>query len=403
MNVAAATQPETAARIDALVDEIFDDIVAVRRHLHRHPELGWQEFQTQRYLHDWLEERSIRARRCASTGLLVDFGPEDGERVLYRGDIDALPIAELKPADLPYLSEHPGVSHACGHDVHASVAAGVAWVLKQLADELPRGVRVAFQPAEEVVPSGAEAMIREGAANGVAAALALHVDPSRELGTVGVRIGALTSATDTFAIRIEGREGHSARPHLARDAILAASNIIQALYTLVSQRVNPLVPAVLNVGTIRGGVAKNVISGECHLEGVVRTLDLGVRDKMHAEMRELVAAVARVHGCEANILINTGAPPVMNDPELDGIVRAASADVLGEDNVRLIEFPSTGAEDFGMFGIHMPQYMLRLGVTPSGAPVHHLHTGEFDVDEEALRIALRVMCRAMIATMNHLG
>jgi amidohydrolase len=396
----AAVPERIADALDAHIEAVAPEIVRVRRHLHAHPELGWQEFETQRFLHDWLEARGVRARRCANTGLICDLGPEDAPRVLYRGDIDALPIVEAKDHDVPYASQHAGVSHACGHDVHASVAAGVAWVMQQMQDDLPAGVRVIFQPAEEVVPSGAEAMIREGAAQGVRAALALHVDPTREVGPIGVRTGVLTSATDTFSIRVVGREGHSARPHLARDANLCAANLIQALYTLISQRVNPLVPAVLNVGTMRGGVAKNVISGECVLEGVVRTLDLEVRDKMHREMREVVEAIGQVHRCDARLVITTGAPPVVNHPSLDAIIRQTAATIVGEANVMPIEFPSTGAEDFGMFGLHMPQYMMRLGVRAPGAEVHHLHTGAFDIDERAVAIALRIMTRALWSTLQ---
>ena len=171
-------------------------------------------------------------------------------------------------------------------------------------------------------------------------------------------------------IRIVGTEGHSARPHLAHDAVLASADLVRSLYTLVSQRVSPLVPAVLNVGTIQGGSAKNVIAGECLLEGVIRTLDLDVRERLHGEIRDMADAVARMHHCEAQCVINTGAPPVMNDAGLDAVVSEAAADVIGQENVQRIELPSTGAEDFGMFGIHMPTYMMRLGVRPPGGATH---------------------------------
>lgn len=388
--------------MDEIIAASVESVVALRRHLHRYPELGWQEFKTQRHLHDWLEERGMRARRCASTGLVSDVGP-DKPRVIYRGDIDALPIHEEKADDVPYVSEHDGVCHACGHDVHAAVAAGLGWVFHQLGDALPGGLRVVLQPAEEVVPSGAEAMIREGAAAGISAALALHVDPTRNVGAVGVRVGPLTSATDTFSIRIVGTEGHSARPHLAHDAVLASADLVRSLYTLVSQRVSPLVPAVLNVGTIQGGSAKNVIAGECLLEGVIRTLDLDVRERLHGEIRDMADAVARMHHCEAQCVINTGAPPVMNDAGLDAVVSEAAADVIGQENVQRIELPSTGAEDFGMFGIHMPTYMMRLGVRPPGGATHHLHTPQFDVDEAALGHAMRIMGRAALKTIDRVS
>lgn len=385
--------------LDSLIAEFVPEAIRVRRHLHANPELGWEEYETQKYLRAFLVRHGLETRDCATTGLLADVG--EGEYgVIYRGDIDALPILEEKDPGIDYVSTNPGVCHACGHDVHASVAALLAIVFKRMEGHLPGRVRFAFQPAEEVVPSGAEAMIVDGAAEGMNAALAIHVDPARDLGTVGVRVGALTSATDTFAITVTGQSGHSARPYLARDAILAAADLVYSLYTLIGQRVNPMYPAVLNVGTIEGGEAKNVIAGRVHLEGVMRTLHADVRELLHGEMRDVAEAVARVHGCSVELQLANGAPPVTNDEVLDGIVGRAAEDVLGPGTVAEIEHPSTGAEDFGMFGIRMPQYMLRVGVRAPGAPTHHLHTPRFDVDERAIGLAARVMGRAVLRTID---
>lgn len=389
---------ELEARLDQLIDELEPEAVRVRRHLHANPELGWEEFETQRFLRSFLKEQGLEPRDAASTGLIAEVGA--GEYgVIYRGDIDALPITEEKGDDVDYVSRKPGVCHACGHDVHSSVAALLAAVFKRLEPELDGRVRFLFQPAEEVVPSGAEAMIVDGAATDMNAALAIHVDPARDIGHVGRRIGPLTSATDTFSITVRGKSGHSARPYLARDAILAAADVVRSLYTLIGQRVNPMYPAVLNVGTIHGGEAKNVIAGEVFIEGVVRTLHADVRTLLHKEMRDVADSVARVHGCTVRLVMATGAPPVTNDDVLDGIVRRAAVDVLGETAVAEIEHPSTGAEDFGMFGVHMPQYMLRVGVRAPGAETHHLHTPKFDVDEAAIAIAARIMGRAVLRTL----
>lgn len=385
-------------KLDALIEKHEASALKLRRHLHAHPELGWHEFETQKHLRTWLNDLGMETRDAASTGLITEVGQGD-YGVIYRGDIDALPIFEQKPAGIDYISQNPGVCHACGHDVHASVAALLAAVFNELGPELDGRVRFIFQPAEEVVPSGAEAMIVDGAAVGINAALALHVDPTRKVGDVGVRTGALTSATDTFAIKISGQAGHSARPFLAKDAILASADVIRALYTLIGQRVNPMYPAVLNVGTIQGGEAKNVIAGEVELSGVVRTLQKEVRELLQREMREVATAAAKVHGCSVQMVLATGAPPVTNDVKLYNIVKGAAADLLGRDHIDEIDFPSTGAEDFGMFGIHMPQYMLRLGVRAPGNKVHHLHTPEFDVDERALAIGARVMGRVILRTI----
>lgn len=386
------------SRLDELISKHLADAIRVRRHLHAHPELGWQEFETQAFLRTWLNERGLVTRNAASTGLIADVGT--GEYgVIYRGDIDALPIFEEKPETVDYVSRNPGVCHACGHDVHASVAALLAAVFNEMAGDLDGKIRFVFQPAEEVVPSGAEAMIIDGAAVGMSAALAIHVDPTREFGEVGVRPGVLTSATDTFSIRIVGKAGHSARPFLANDAILAAADVIRSLYTLIGQRVNPMYPAVLNVGTIKGGEAKNIIAGSVELSGVVRTLQAEVRQLLHKEMREVAAAAAKVHGCTMQLVLATGAPPVTNDRALYELVKSTATDLLGAGKVDEIDFPSTGAEDFGMFGVHMPQYMLRVGVRSPGAPVHHLHTPQFDIDERAIQLAARVMGRAILRTI----
>ncbi len=389
-------------RLDALCASIEPDVVRIRRHLHAHPELGWQEFETQRHLAGFLSDAGLDPRTCASTGLSVEIGDGD-PGVIYRGDLDALPIDESHDEPLPYASRNAGVCHACGHDFHAAVAAGLARVFGQMAPDLPGRVRFVFQPAEEVVPSGAEAMIRDGAAAGMSAALALHVDPTLDTGQVRLRNGPLTSATDTFQVRIVGRSGHSARPYLAKDAILAATDAVRSLYTLISQRVNPVLPAVLNVGTIRGGEAKNVIAGEVVFEGVVRTLHGDVRNTLHREMNQMVEAVAFAHGCTAHLVLQTGAPPVINDPWLGEIAERAAIDVVGTDAVGWIELPSTGSEDFGMFGLHMPTYMLRVGVRVPGAETVHLHTPSMDVDDSALAVALRVMGRGVLRTMRTLA
>lgn len=385
-------------RLDDLVESLAPAMVRVRRHLHAHPEIGWEERETQRFLRDFLAGHGVATRDCAGTGLVADIG-EGAVGVLYRGDIDALPITESKDPEVEYVSSNPGVCHACGHDAHAAVAATLAVAFHRMGAELPGRVRVVLQPAEEVVPSGAERMVAEGVVDGVDAALAIHVDPARDCGTVGVRTGPLTSATDSFSIVVRGQSGHSARPYLARDAILAAADVVRALYTVIGQRVNPVFPAVLNVGTIRGGEARNVIAGEVRLEGVVRTLHPDVRDQLHRELDEAAVAAARVHGCAARFELVRGAPPVMNDPALHGLVRAAAEQVVGASNVADIEHPSTGAEDFAVFGEHVPQYMLRVGVRAPGAPTHHLHTPEFDVDERALALAARIMGRAVLRAL----
>ena len=388
--------------LDALIDEVHDDAISVRRHLHANPEVSWKEHQTHDYLYALLSDAGLTPKTMAQTGLVVDLGPESGaQRVLYRGDMDALPIHDAKqPGQAKVVSNNPGVSHACGHDLHTAVAAGLVLALQQMEDRLPGPVRVIFQPAEEILPSGAKAMIDAGALEGVKAAFALHSDPTRDVGTVGVRLGPFTSTSDAFDLRVIGEKGHSARPHLARDAMIAAAGVLQALYHLVGQRVNPLEPAVLNVGKISGGDVKNVLAGEVKLEGVVRTLHADTRERLHREIRRVAEAAAAVHGCSVDLSFQMGAPPVFNPADLHQCVKAAAVDVLGTSAVQEIAQPSTGAEDFGHISAAVPSYMMRLGVRTPGHPTTHLHTPGFDLDERALRVGLRVMGRALLSALG---
>lgn len=390
------SQNKLLKQFDGLVAQVKESAIEVRRHLHRNPEVGWKEHKTQAFLESWLSDRGLSPQRAAQTGLFVDIG-KGARPVLYRADIDALPIQDTKQQGEALCVSHvPGISHACGHDLHSSVAAGLASALYQMEDALPLPVRIIFQPAEEVIPSGAAAMRKEGLFDDIRAALALHTDPIREVGSIGVRIGQLTATSDTYMITVHGESGHSARPHLAKDAILAASNVIRALYGLVTQNINPLEPAVLNVGMISGGDANNVIAGEIKLSGVVRTLSAESRKLMHKEIRGTAEAAARVHGCSATIDFLLGSPPIVNDPRIHELVSDAAATILGEPNVHSIPDPSTGAEDFGQISACAPSYMIRLGVRSPGGPIMHLHTEGFDLDENAIEIGMRVMGRTIL-------
>ncbi len=392
--------PTLIRNLDECLGEVQPAAIAVRRHLHLHPEVSWQEAETRDYLEGVLAEAGLKTQTVAGTGLVVDLGTGTGQRVLYRGDIDALPIHEVAPpGGTKLISKNAGVSHACGHDLHAAVAAGLALALKKMEGEIPGRVRIIFQPAEEILPSGAEAMIKAGVLEGVKYAFALHSDPTRDVGTVGVRVGPFTSTSDAFDLKVIGEPGHSARPHLARDAMIAAAGVIQALYHLVGQRVNPLEPAVLNIGKIRGGDVKNVLAGEVTLEGVVRTLLTDTRERLHSEILRVAELAAAVHGCRVELAFQMGAPPICNPAHLHVHVKGAAVDVLGESCVQEIPQPSTGAEDFGHISAAVPSYMMRLGVRTPGHPTTHLHTPGFDLDERAVGVGMRVMARALMSAL----
>jgi amidohydrolase len=293
-----------------------------------------------------------------------------------------------------------GVSHACGHDVHTAVAAGLAASLTALKDTLPGRVRIVFQPAEEVIPSGGNALLSEGVLKDARAALALHCDPTRDVGTVGVRVGPLTSTADAFHIEVIGEAGHAARPHLARDAIAASAAVVQALYGLVSRRVSPVEPAVLTVGYIEGGVAENVLADRVRMGGNLRTVDEHTRLRLQRELREVAQASASIHGCAVEVQFKLGAPPIRNDKHLHGYVCDSANEVLGSQGVQVVADPSTGAEDFGFYSMATRIYMMRLGVHTPGKEVFHLHTPAFNPDERSIGYAMRIMGRALIRILS---
>lgn len=387
------------ARLDETLHALNDDLIAFRRDLHQHPELSWHEERTADKIQEKLKAWGISSERAIGTAVVVDIpGNATLPRVIYRGDIDALPIVDTKdPARAPWASQNAGLCHACGHDVHTTIALAVARALYEAREELGAPVRVIFQPAEEVLPSGAAALADAGVLDGASVGLALHVDPSRDVGTVAWRNGPITSATDTFEIQVQGRAGHSARPHLAHDAIGAAAQITLAIHALGRQFVNPLHTAVLSVGELKAGSAPNIIAGGATLRGTVRAMNLQDREPLHEALRKTVSAAAALHGCQAETKLALGAPPVRNDEELSRLVCEHAADVLGQDQVHWLEYPSTGAEDFGVFSDWMRTFMLRLGCSVPGTDPLHLHEEGFDLDERAILIGARIMARSVFA------
>lgn len=390
---------ELKKRIDTLVNAYLPTLLSFRRDLHAHPELSWEEERTVGQIEAQLQALGVSFYRSVGTGVVVDIpGDSTLPRVIYRGDIDALPIVDTKdPTSTPYASQNSGICHACGHDVHSTIALAVTHVIHALQSELRAPVRIIFQPAEEVLPSGAAAMADAGDLNGASAGLALHVDPSRDVGEVGWLTGPITSATDLFDLRIRGKAGHSARPQLAHDAIAAAAAITQEIYGLARRTINPLHTAVLSVGQIDGGVAPNVVSASARLRGTIRTLHLDDRFSLHEAFTEMAKATAAVYGCEVDVTLTLGAPPVRNDAELAVLVTTSASDVLGAEKVHPLTHPSTGAEDFGVFSDHMRTFMLRLGCATPGEPRRHLHEEGFDLDERSIALGARIMARAVLA------
>lgn len=387
------------ARIDAGVQQAFTDLVAFRRDLHAHPEPSWKEHRTAQKIEAQLEAAGIAYRREVGTAVIAEIpGNADLAPVIYRGDIDALPIQDTKdPTLVPYCSTNEGFSHACGHDVHTTIALAVAQQMQQMQSELRAPVRVIFQPAEEVLPSGADALDQAGILADGHAGLAVHVDPSQVVGNVGWLTGPITASLDNFTIEIKGHSGHSARPHLSHDAIAAAAEVTLQLHAALRRHSDPLHTAVLSIGILKGGVASNVIAGHAELAGSLRARINDDRPTLRAAVEETAKLAAQIHGCTAHVHFDVGHPPVRNDVELSKVVCDMAADVLGAAHVHKQKQPSMGAEDFGHFSNNMPTFLLRLGCGIAGERPRHLHEEGFDVDERAIEIGSRIMARSILA------
>ncbi|MER6328657.1 amidohydrolase [Streptomyces sp. NPDC001034] len=384
-----------------LSESLHAELVAFRRDLHMHPELGNQEFRTTAAIKERLEKAGLRPRVLASgTGLVCDIGLTEGERpavpvLALRADIDALPIPDTK-SDCPYRSTVPDRAHACGHDMHTTVVLGTGLVLADLHEKglLTRPVRLIFQPAEEVLPGGALGAIEDGALNGVGRILAVHCDPRVEVGRVGLRHGPITSACDRLEIALDGPGGHTARPHLTTDLVTAAARVAVDVPALIARRVDTRVGLALTWGRIESGHAPNVVPQHAELAGTVRCLDLDAwrqaPDIVHAAIDE----VATMHRAKSEINYVRGVPPVVNDKDSADLLRRAMAARRGRESVESTE-QSLGGEDFSWYLEHVPGAMARLGVRrPGERTVRDLHQGDFDADEHAITVGVEMFTAA---------
>ncbi|QEI40807.1 putative hydrolase YxeP [Dolichospermum sp. UHCC 0315A] len=372
-------------RIKDLTTNISHRLVEIRRHLHAHPELSGQEYQTAAFVAGVLSANGLHVEEgIGKTGVIGELqGTQPSDRILaIRTDMDALPIQER--TSLEYASRIEGVMHACGHDIHTTVGLGTAMVLSQIAPELGGKVRFLFQPAEEIA-QGANWMVQDGVMNNVAAILGLHVFPSIPAGSVGIRYGALTAAADNLEIIIIGESGHGARPHEAIDAIWIAAQVITSLQQAISRTQNPLRPVVLSIGQINGGRAPNVIADKVQLLGTVRSLHPETRDKLPQWIENIVANVCNSFNAKYQVNYHQGVPSVQNDNALTQLLQSSAEEAWSNDRVQILPEPSLGAEDFSVYLEHAPGSMFRLGVGYEERIINHpLHHPQFEVDESAI-------------------
>ncbi|MFE2882609.1 M20 family metallopeptidase [Streptomyces graminifolii] len=376
------------------------ELVAFRRDLHMHPELGNQEFRTTAAIKARLEAAGLEPRVLAvGTGLVCDIGPRDPAvpMLALRADIDALPVPDTK-SDCAYRSTAPDRAHACGHDVHTTVVLGAGLVLARLHEQglLPRAVRLLFQPAEEVLPGGAADAIACGVLDGVGRIIAVHCDPKVDSGRIGLRIGPITSACDRLEVSLDGPGGHTARPHLTTDLVTAAARVATDVPALVSRRMDARSGVSVTWGRIESGHAPNVIPQHAELSGTVRCLDLDAwrqaPDVVHAAIDE----VAGLYRAKSAIEYVRGVPPVVNDALVTELLRDAMTARRGPLSVEDTE-QSLGGEDFSWYLEHVPGAMARLGVrTPGERTVRDLHQGDFDVDESAITVGVELFTAAAL-------
>lgn len=368
---------------------LSDELVALRRHLHRNPEVAWEERDTQAFLHDRLASAGFACRAVAGTGLLAEVpgGDPAAPAVALRAELDALPIEEQN--DSSYRSQRPGAMHACGHDAHMTMVFGAGLLLAARAAARARRVVLLFQPAEEVPPGGARRVLDEGvlAAANVGAIFGLHVDPRYPAGTLLLRRGPLMAASDRFDIRVIGRGGHGGYPHLTVDPIVAAAALVTSLQSIVARRLDPVEPGVITVGQFHGGTADNIIPDEVVLSGTIRSHAPAVRRQLPDWIRETAEGVAAAHGARAEFTYHAGHPGLANDPALIDAVEQALVPVLGREKVAALPRPIMGGEDFAHYLERLPGAFLRIGVrNEARGIVHSIHSPRFDLDEEALPV-----------------
>jgi len=382
-------------------DLLKEQLISWRRDFHRHPELGFQEFRTSSIVAKYLSSLGMEVQTgVGKTGVIgLLEGSQPGPVVMLRFDMDALPIQEANQTD--YVSQTPGVMHACGHDAHTAIGMGIAQLMMKYRDELKGTLKFVFQPAEEGC-GGALAMIADGVLEDPKpeVALGLHVWNDQRLGFLAAGSGGVMAAADIFTIKVQGKGGHGAQPHLCVDAVLVAAQIVTALQSVVARNVNPRQTAVVTVGTIHAGTAFNIIADAAELTGTIRTFDTFVREDIFRRMTEVVENTARALGASATLEVKTISPATINADRPTQLVREAAIEVLGAENVTADQFTMT-AEDMSEFLNRVPGCFFFIGSANAekGLNAAH-HNPHFDIDEEVLPLGVAVLSEAALRYLN---
>lgn len=406
-----AERPHRArSLLDAVVpvaEDLGERLIAMRREIHSHPEPSWQEVETTERIAGWLREAGLEPVLLPeTTGLYVDVGPERAEfAAAFRGDIDALPLTEL--TELPYASQNPGVAHSCGHDIHTTVMVGLALSLQRLHREsieagddagLGARFRIIFQPAEETMPGGAQEVVRQKVLRPVPRVFALHCDPRLDVGSIGTRIGAITSAADVVRIEVTGRGGHTSRPHLTEDVVGALAHIATTVPAVIARRIDARSAVSLVWGQIQAGSAHNAIPSIGTLVGTMRILDAEVWRDAGELLAQIISQCAAPFGIDVALEHIRGVPPVINAERETMLLENAGRQILGEQAVELAP-QSMGGEDFAWMTQEVPGSMFRLGTRTPGGEDYDLHRGDYAPDERAIGVGTKVMLSAALRTL----
>lgn len=389
------------AIVQEAVSTLEGELIAFRRDIHAHPELARQEVRTTSVIAARLTAAGARVRLLARSGLVADIGPADpAYRLALRADLDALPV--LERSGLPFASQAEGVCHACGHDLHMAVVLGAGLALQQHVELLAaRGtaVRLIFQPAEEVIPGGAQSVIEQGGIQGVDRIFAVHCDPALDVGQVGLRVGPITAAADGVTITISGRGGHTARPHLTQDLTYALAKLVTDVPAVLSRRVDPRAGVALVWGSIHSGSAQNVIPSTGVISGTLRMLDAQVWDDIGPMLEEAVHAVISPYDVTAKVDHVRGVPPVVNEPSSVEILRHATVTAFGPGAVQST-MQSLGGEDFAWYIQEVPGALARLGTRTPGGETYDLHQGDLVLDERAVVVGAQLLAATALASLK---
>ena len=400
---------KTSQFIDKKIQEIFPDMVKIRRYLHMNPELGNREFETAKLIASRLNTLGFEVKTgIAKTGVVgLLRGQQSRFTLAIRADMDALPIQEI--TELPYKSLNPGIMHACGHDIHTTIALGTAHVMNSLRDTIKGNIKFIFQPAEEGPPEGEEGgaslMIKEGVLEDppVGAIFGLHVWPEFNVGEIGFSSGTIMANADLFQIIIHGKTSHGARPHEGIDAIVLASQCVVALQSVISRAIDATDPAVLTLGKIEGGSRDNILAEKVTIEGTLRTLSEKNRKKIPKLMEDVVKGTAQSFGADYTFIFREGTPAVVNYPDLANLLRPTLAKVLGEKQVKELK-PQMVAEDFSFYSQKIPGFFFFLGVKSPGLKTSPpLHTPYFNPDENSISVGIKIMSHLLLDFLENQG